>query len=498
MSGKKIEGKITTTTVIFEISEPIDTKLAVALLTAVQDHPERIEIKPFAKLNSILENSPDSERNIFIPDSTFDEIQKISIDISFTSTQNVEEKNTISDEIQEILSDTTFPSISDEISTLNITSDPIPDILLDNVFDTLPNIKPDFVLQILSDNTIDENSLANVTTTSTDDNIPDTEFIPLPTINDISTQTSFDSSVAPVETDDKKARKSRKRVAKNIIPEPIHMPGKMLSVRHGRMEKGRRVLSTKKNTSQIAFKNAVTVDMVTDVKNVCIKLSKQKIHMCGANSKELSINSCNMMLNHLKAISANLQIIIDDKPRFDATIAWIMDNMKGSFDEEKNMYFVKDFNITNDQDELKAFLINQASQFLYFEAMILHMEKLRSIEKPLVSQDVKIIGMNQVMVNYIFKLNFKIFRGKLWQYMDKVNNFRVIYINSAHRNPRVCIPHYYSASRDQKPKMLIHTFVVSKSGMVTQSGANEELMEPMRELFLRTIMSIRHHIEDVE
>ena len=85
-----------------------------------------------------------------------------------------------------------------------------------------------------------------------------------------------------------------------------------------------------KTTSNKSFRNAVAIDICTSVKNISAKLVKNKIHMCGPNSKELAIEAAQHILDHLKNIQLELDYIHQHPQERDETVKWLIRETKGA------------------------------------------------------------------------------------------------------------------------------------------------------------------------
>lgn len=84
-----------------------------------------------------------------------------------------------------------------------------------------------------------------------------------------------------------------------------------------------------KSSKGKSFRNSVGIEICTSKKNISSKLSKNKIHMCGSNSKELAIETAQHIINHLINIQNELDFILEHITERDEVIRWLIKETKG-------------------------------------------------------------------------------------------------------------------------------------------------------------------------
>jgi hypothetical protein len=100
------------------------------------------------------------------------------------------------------------------------------------------------------------------------------------------------------------------------------------------------------------------------------------------------------------------------------------------------------------------------------------------------------------MVNYSYSLGMSVDRWELANHINDRNGFKARYCNSTDHSVTISLP-YELPDEDgvrRKNKPTRHTFTVHKSGIVTQSGPNIDLMRAAYYRFMTTIMQIRNFI----
>ena len=143
----------------------------------------------------------------------------------------------------------------------------------------------------------------------------------------------------------------RKKSHKNKIPH-CDIPGSIPSARF------------KGNTRGIYkpghFKNSVTIDISTITKNVCIKLSKSKIHVCGASSIENAEEACKYLISKIHQIRQEIDFINENKKIAENVVDWIIENYKG----EKVIKIVEMEQLTEISEMLEKDQLDRSEDYL--------------------------------------------------------------------------------------------------------------------------------------
>lgn len=319
-------------------------------------------------------------------------------------------------------------------------------------------------------------------------------------------------------------------------------PGAILSLRYKGDTRG-----IIRSTSSSHFKNSITIDIATKLKNVSIKLSSTKIQMCGASSVEQGIEGSNYIIKQLLEIQDMLDRIQENPERAKATADWIKENTKGpatsrfvnvtSSDGKVEHRIETDHIVqhpfgvplphlttvpnTNsatiiypDQDltnapskhahqypenvdpQIADFLLRQIFDHIYYGDYCLELDWILSL-KTVTTRPLEVQQVHKAMVNYNYDLGFSVRRYELVRQINGRNGFFARYNNSIEHNVTIELPYevpeQHKAMR-KKNKNPCHIFLVYMSGLVTQSGPGEELMRDAYYRFNETINSIRHLI----
>lgn len=292
---------------------------------------------------------------------------------------------------------------------------------------------------------------------------------------------------------------------------PLCTPGSIISIRY----KGN-IRGIIRNDSH-PFKNAISMDLSTIKKNVGLKLSPSKIHMCGASSKENALEAVEHIFNHLKTVQKHLDKLANKSVK-DEIIKWVTDATKGDCCQKEEIehipgniiliihHIIPDNLIETPESipenfdvDLVSYLLSLGNDFIYHSDFI---KKLNFVctATSVFTGSLKIGPLEIAMENYNYSLGFNINRASLNRLIDGQNGFISRYDNALSVNVTVELPYKADISKTtsikrRKNKIPHHTFLIYRSGSVTQSGPGGDLMKGAYYLFMNTIMSLKNQIE---
>lgn len=290
------------------------------------------------------------------------------------------------------------------------------------------------------------------------------------------------------------------------------IPGSMLSMRYRGNVRG--VIKSKSSP----FKNAVTIDISTVRKNISLKLSSFSIQMCGASSREDGIEAANHVLSHLQRIQYIANMMQDDTIGTREAIEWVKNITRGdTIDKphwEETVYDnvtlrvyrpIKEFSIINPvvdvpdnmNKEIAVFLLSLCDDFIYHSDMCLKLDFVPNIHT-IIDEPLELSNVDEAMVNYNYPLGFEIDRVLLDYFIDGQNGFISRYNNALATSVTIELPYEPRAGtsiKRRKNKIPHHTWLVYKSGSVTQSGPGGVIMRNAYYLFMNTISHLRPYIE---
>lgn len=245
------------------------------------------------------------------------------------------------------------------------------------------------------------------------------------------------------------------------------------------------------------FKNSITVDMSTTTKNVNVKISKGKLHMCGIKNISMVHEAVKLIFNHI--IEAEKLLYKMEEKHLDAALQYVESNdeecIQGLDKDimEKLIYYatkcteIKQF--TDMIDGYRKALLSNPTKTGYQEGQVY----LLNNDKNKTTRDMQLTLVRKAMANYNFSLGFKVNRGELAKRIDGVSDFTARYDNTIDYSVTVEHPHSETIKRKKDSPHV--TFTVYRSGILTISGPHHDIIDPIYEKFIRIIESVRPHIE---
>jgi hypothetical protein len=257
------------------------------------------------------------------------------------------------------------------------------------------------------------------------------------------------------------------------------------------------------------------MDILT-TKKINIKLSKRTMHFTGLRSDKMAYEAAEYVLKAIKHVQNMLDFIKNNKEKALKTKEWVKEHTKGKeiilppkfLNENQhiavvvNNIIIADLNIPDDIDrELALFFIKLAPDYNYYQEYINCLDIIFNIPQVMVGKKLEIINFKKSMVNYNYDIGFKINRHKLHQYINGIHevylkntvleddkkeiNFLSSYDNTSDNHVNILLS--INGERDQ-------TLLIYKSGKVTHSGPNEEMIKIGYEIFMDNIKKIKEYI----
>ncbi len=280
------------------------------------------------------------------------------------------------------------------------------------------------------------------------------------------------------------------------------------------------------------FKNSISMDIVTEVKNVNIKLSSEKIQMCGATSDDIVVEAVGYLIGHINTVCEFIEFMRQQPQKSLETIKALTEQTRGELilqnkpdpEVEQGLVLTKYQPIliptgpwTYIDSKIYRYLsplIQEAKFHDYDYSYLKEVFKLltaviENSELLVAEQPVEYTCIMKSMVNYNYNLKFHIFNYKLQQELSRLFLVCEFYesCNSSYQNlrgRRVKITVPFTIPEDYKNKIkrnpgnpMDHTFTVTKKGPVTQSGPHEDLMPEVYYKVMGAIVSIKDRVEDL-
>ena len=286
-----------------------------------------------------------------------------------------------------------------------------------------------------------------------------------------------------------------------------------------------------------AFKNAISIDVVTERKNINLKLSSDKIQMCGATSDSLVIEAVDYIIGHIRTACEIVEYVRSKPQESLETIKVLREQTRGEskFLWKPDPENEDDLIITNHREiklptgpwtyidsKLYGVLapkINEAVFHGYDYGYVEYMFDL--LEDVVKNPDILVVNLSDAdtplnyraitrsMVNYNYSLGFHVFNyrlqntlSRLFTSCDFYKGCLSTYQNTGTRRVKVTMPFVISEEYASKiwrnPKTpMEHTFTITKKGPVTQSGPHENMMVDVYYKIIGAIMSVRSMVEDL-
>lgn len=290
------------------------------------------------------------------------------------------------------------------------------------------------------------------------------------------------------------------------------IPGSIISMGYKGVIRG--VIKSKKPP----FKNSVTIDMSITEKNINMKLSTKSIQICGARSRESGIEASTYLINYIVNIQDMINKIRQNREHVDKIVEWIKEHTKGelveraswetiySKDVNLNIYRGKKVPLYKSPEEpipeefdqnIAKMLISLTEGFMYHSDICQKLEYI--LEAPdITPEKPKIVNVNEAMVNYNYSLGFEVNRFKLNEFIKGYENFISRYNNALSNCVTIELPYTPAPNvtiKRRNNKIPHHTFLVYRSGSVTQSGPGGTIMKDAYYAFMNIIEDLKPFIE---
>lgn len=300
----------------------------------------------------------------------------------------------------------------------------------------------------------------------------------------------------------------KKRNTKKIKIPHCGIPGAILSLRFSGFTRG--IFRT---ASRRHFRNSITMDISTETKNISLKLSESSIQMCGPTSLEMGQEAIHHLFGHIREMQEHIQYIKLHQEDAERAVEWTMEHTKGSFKRRTEMEMIPCVNVTlavtehhddhsvvipSEKDIIASgldqkiihFLLRQCPEFDHHSQLCEDFCHTMQVDW-MVEGQLECLNIYKAMVNYNYHLGFKIERQHLKNVFDSVDGeWCARYDPRLDHTVTIQIPYEVPPELQfmrKKDKIHCHTFMVQKSGVVTQSGPDEKMMEEAYYKFMNII-----------
>jgi hypothetical protein len=273
--------------------------------------------------------------------------------------------------------------------------------------------------------------------------------------------------------------------------------GAITSIRYKSETRGLERIVRKDSKSH--FQNAISMDVGTGNKSVCLKLSNKSIHIVGAKSVEMCKIASDIIMKEVKRINTFMKNYEKYRKDIDLFLKAVkgekrkMQKTVGKFTVIFEDYLINDTSskfekINKEVADFFFPLLKEYIHYQQFERLIQSLDKERFIcSEDFAMEEEPEIGM----INYNYNLPFQVNRKAIDQLMQDRYGFHTRFDNTQDSAVYVELP--YESNKKKKGKNT-HTFMVRKSGSVTQTGPNIELMHEAFLLFVMALSEIKDEI----
>lgn len=278
-----------------------------------------------------------------------------------------------------------------------------------------------------------------------------------------------------------------------------------------RLQYGDLIRGIIRSTTKRKWKNGVIIDLSTSSKNISLKLSSRTIHSAGSSSVQNGQEGADLLIKHLFRVQGLLDEMHRDKEARDRVLNWLSEVVPDEpllrpyvtiLDGTPATHLVEwkvDFGIKRPEsipiginESFASFFLQFLDDYSYFNDYWHKVQQIITLEC-LITPDLSLGPIQIKMANYNYRLGYRIDRLKLALYFHQRNGFLAQYNNTAGHRVRIIYPlepesSHPDISKSKKTKPKRHTFMITMSGSVTQSGPGE--MNHVYHLFHQTFNEI--------
>lgn len=289
-----------------------------------------------------------------------------------------------------------------------------------------------------------------------------------------------------VEVDEKKVVKINGKVRLPLS----NTPGDILSIRHRGEVRGYRKKAGKKGDNY--FRHVVTFDMSLRKKNISIKLSAKKAHMCGIKDENMVHEGIHYLRQHLQQMRENRDSLKGVDVKKGEKIMLLDPSRKDAVPADEG--FVYDYTIDK-QDILKhenKLVRELFADITIYSEFICVRDWLLSTYIP---ENISISKIENVMFNYYFHPGFMFHRDLL---LTLVNQEKFVPVgDKAAQTAMQLQVDIKDARLTAKKKKRVHSFIIySVKGCITMTGPDPMSMREIFADFYLELKHIRRYIED--
>lgn len=299
------------------------------------------------------------------------------------------------------------------------------------------------------------------------------------------------------------------------------VPGTISSIRGGNLCRG-----YPRKTKPL--KNSITVYLDTIDKNVSIKVGPQKLHITGGKSREELGLATQLLLQQLQQAESDFRYCQLNRDAWAKVIEWFLHAVRGPtvlrpitgppsgvdgevpplieyvMDQQTNPIVILPSDELGLDKRMLDIVTNFAREFQYFSDVYKHLLMMNMCNVVLTTTNTSTntgvdqgqqettgnLALQLGMTNYNYNIGFDVDRLALADYME-ANGFVIGHHNATDVGVKFLLPFETTdtviAHRKKKTK---HTFILYRSGQITQSSPNPELAQLAYQKFMSIVASV--------
>lgn len=294
--------------------------------------------------------------------------------------------------------------------------------------------------------------------------------------------------------------------SKNVYPlTPI---GNIISMRI--KEKNIGLITSEKNS----FPNSLSIKMSIGHKYLDCKLCEKLVHFTGVSKEDDITIGANLIIEHLNKLDDFLTYIKNNRSQAENTINWVLKMTLGpketrvnnlEFDThivaQEELYDTINNNelvIPNCHNkEFTEYLLGYRHRMTDHKDLTNRLLSILKIENNITTKNIDIISNEVHMINYNYKLDFRVNRNMVNTIFDGKFGFSTRF--DLDKNSYVALDLPLNDSYvNSKKKSKKHTILVHKTGSVTQSSPNRTLAKEAYLKFMALVLTYKDQIKLTE
>jgi len=260
------------------------------------------------------------------------------------------------------------------------------------------------------------------------------------------------------------------------------------------------------------LKNNVMITMMMEHRSICVKVSEERIHLCGCKTIEEGDTACEIFMSCLKSIQSELDYMNsnpvetlyairlfsqecqgEEVSRYDYSTS-ILEKKDGTSMPiklaigEQIDHLVKNVDLRG-MGRVASFLNQHVIDFIYMSELMSFIRKITTLNV-VMSPDVNIKNIKRAMVNHNYSLPYRIDRNEFRDaIMSSNTGFKAYYDTIINSDTGVTI--YMPFDKNgvkgiirSSSKVPTHTITVGRTGAITHSGPSEDLNNALYQRFI--------------